>query len=99
MRVGKFGGKATRGAAEEGRWEEAGWSVMPWGRAVVVGSLEQTFAAVNLQQARIFECARRPIEHDLAFRHADNAIGEAPSQIHVVNIDDHRDISLAGATG
>ena len=47
--------------------------------SVAVSSLEPALTAVNLQQARVFEGPWRSIEHKLASRHADDAIGEPSS--------------------
>ena len=45
----------------------------------------------------ILQRLRRTIEHDLALRHADDAVGEAAGQIHIVDVDDHGNVALAGA--
>src|SRR6266511_2318752 len=93
IRVGQLGGKATRRTPPGG----AETSVMLVRSTVYVSSLEPALAPVNLQQAGVFQRLRRAVEHDLPLRHADDTIGKAPSQIDVVDIDDHRNISLAGA--
>ena len=98
IRVGQFGGNATRLAAGEGAGERGERSVM-WVRGVCASPLEPAFAAVDLQQVFVLQCPRRAVEHDFSFRHADDAIGEAPGQIDVMDVDDDRDVALSGAAG
>ena len=45
----------------------------------------------------VLQRLRRPVEHDRALRHADDAVGEAAREIHIVHVDDHRNVALAGA--
>src|SRR5262245_57692740 len=99
MRVGQFGGKATRRPAEEGGGDGTEASVMLLCRSPLAWSFEPALTAVNLQQVSTFQRLRRAVEHDLSFRHADDAISEAASQIDIVEVDDDRNISLPRAAG
>ena len=46
---------------------------------------------------RVGQLVRRPVEHDRALRQADDAVGEAAGELHIVHVDDHWDAALAGA--
>src|SRR3954447_9460777 len=101
IRAGQFGGKATRRAATEGSVMTQDAQSVRAGLAgsdrVAPDSLQPSFAAVDLQEMCILQRLRRTIEHDLALGHADDAVGEAPGQIYIVDVDDRGDAALTGA--
>ncbi len=63
------------------------------GLAVLVrgtAHLRPVLFAVNLGQRSLVELAGRAVENDQARAQADDALGEALGQDHVVNVDDRR---------